>query len=197
MIYDNNEQFPIGGLKVVRKSDKDTATVIGAGVTLFEALKAHDELKAKGISIRVIDLYSVQPIDAASLIEAGKQTGRLITVEDHYFVRAGSATRWPHAVAAAGLTVHAARGARNPAQRQARRAHRQVRHLRPPHRQCGHRLTMKRAPPPFVSSLILALSNFPRLLPPGRASAPSACRNRRGRRMASASRCRISIASGR
>ena len=72
VIYDNNEQFPIGGLKVVRKSDKDTATVIGAGVTLFEALKAHDELKAKGISIRVIDLYSVQPIDAASLIEAGK-----------------------------------------------------------------------------------------------------------------------------
>ena len=73
MIYDNDEQFPIGGLKVVRKSDKDTATVIGAGVTLFEALKAHDELKAKGISIRVIDLYSVQPIDAASLIEAGQR----------------------------------------------------------------------------------------------------------------------------
>ncbi len=104
VIYDNNEQFPIGGLKVVRKSDKDTATVIGAGVTLFEALKAHDELKAKGISIRVIDLYSVQPIDAASLIEAGKQTGRLITVEDHYF-SGGLGDAVAHAVAAAGLTV--------------------------------------------------------------------------------------------
>ena len=104
VIYDNNEEFPIGGLKVVRKSDQDTATVIGAGVTLFEALKAHDELKAKGISIRVIDLYSVQPIDAASLIEAGQQTGRLITVEDHY-VSGGLGDAVANAVASAGLTV--------------------------------------------------------------------------------------------
>ena len=104
VIYDNNEQFPIGGLKVVRKSDQDTATVIGAGVTLFEALKAHDELKAKGISIRVIDLYSVQPIDAASLIEAGKATGRLITVEDHY-ISGGLGDAVARAVAPAGLTV--------------------------------------------------------------------------------------------
>jgi transketolase len=105
VIYDNNEQFPIGGLKVVRKSDKDVATVIGAGVTLFEALKAHDELKGKGISIRVIDLYSVQPIDAASLIEAGRATnGRLITVEDHY-VSGGLGDAVARAVAPAGLTV--------------------------------------------------------------------------------------------
>jgi transketolase len=104
VIYDNTEQFPIGGLKIVRKSDKDTATVIGAGVTLFEALKAHDELKSKGISIRVIDLYSVQPIDAASLIDAGKATGRLITVEDHY-VSGGLGDAVARAVAPAGLTV--------------------------------------------------------------------------------------------
>ena len=104
VIYDNNEQFPIGGLKVVRQSDKDTATVIGAGVTLFEALKAHDELQSKGISIRVIDLYSVQPIDAASLIEAGKATGRLITVEDHY-ISGGLGDAVARAVAPAGLTV--------------------------------------------------------------------------------------------
>jgi transketolase len=104
VIYDNNEQFPIGGLKVVRQSGKDTVTVIGAGVTLFEALKAHDELKSKGISIRVIDLYSVQPIDAASLIEAGKATGRLITVEDHY-ISGGLGDAVARAVAPAGLSV--------------------------------------------------------------------------------------------
>ena len=105
VIYDNNEQFPLGGLKVVRKSDNDVATVIGAGVTLFEALKAYDELKAKNISIRVIDLYSVQPIDAASLIEAGKATkGRLITVEDHY-ISGGLGDAVARAVAPAGLTV--------------------------------------------------------------------------------------------
>ena len=104
VIYDNSERFPIGGLKVVRKSDQDTATVIGAGVTLFEALKAHDELKSKGIAIRVIDLYSVQPVDAASLIEAGTATGRLITVEDHY-VAGGLGDAVARAVAPAGLTV--------------------------------------------------------------------------------------------
>jgi len=104
VIYDNGEQFPIGGLKLVRKSDKDKATVIGAGVTLFEALKAHDELKAQGVHIRVIDLYSVQPIDAASLIEAGRQTGRLITVEDHY-AAGGLGDAVARAVAPAGLTV--------------------------------------------------------------------------------------------
>jgi len=104
VIYHNDEQFPIGGLKVVRKSANDRATVIGAGVTLFEALKAHDELKAKGIAIRVIDLYSVQPIDAASLIAAGNETGRLITVEDHY-ISGGLGDAVARAVAPAGLTV--------------------------------------------------------------------------------------------
>ena len=104
VIYDNAETFPIGGLKVVRKSGQDTATVIGAGITLVEAIKAHDQLKAKGISIRVIDLYSVQPIDAASLIEAGQETGRLITVEDHY-IAGGLGDAVARAVAPAGLTV--------------------------------------------------------------------------------------------
>ena len=104
VIYDNNELFPIGGLKVVRTSPNDKATVVGAGVTLFEALKAHDELLGRGIAIRVIDLYSVQPIDAASLIEAGKQTGRLITVEDHY-ISGGLGDAVARAVAPAGLSV--------------------------------------------------------------------------------------------
>ncbi len=104
VIYDNDESFPIGGLKVVRRSDSDVATVIGAGVTLFEALKAHDELAAKGINIRVIDLYSLQPIDAKSLVDAGRETGRLITVEDHY-VAGGIGDAVARAVASAGMSV--------------------------------------------------------------------------------------------
>ena len=104
VIYANTEAFPIGGLKVLRRSDADRATVIAAGVTLFEALKAHGTLAAEGIHIRVIDLYSIQPIDAASLIAAGRETGRLITVEDHYVV-GGIGDAVARAVAPAGLTV--------------------------------------------------------------------------------------------
>jgi len=104
VIYPNTEQFPIGGLKVLRQSEADCATVIGAGVTLFEALKAHEALAKEGIHIRVIDLYSIQPIDAASLIAAGRDTGRLITVEDHYRT-GGIGDAVARAVAPAGLTV--------------------------------------------------------------------------------------------
>jgi len=104
VIYANTEAFPIGGLKVLRRSDADRATVIAAGVTLFEALKAHETLAAEGLHIRVIDLYSIQPIDAASLIAAGRETGRLITVEDHYVV-GGIGDAVARAVAPAGLTV--------------------------------------------------------------------------------------------
>lgn len=85
VIYPNDEQFPVGGSKVLRQSDKDVATVVGAGVTLFEALKAYDLLAKDGIAIRVVDAYSIQPIDQAGLIAAGGATGgRIITVEDHY-----------------------------------------------------------------------------------------------------------------
>src|SRR5215217_8257280 len=83
--YGPAERFPIGGSKVLRQSDDDTAMVVGAGITVFEALKAYDALKAEGISIRVVDAYSVQPIDAATLGEGAKATnGKVITVEDHY-----------------------------------------------------------------------------------------------------------------
>ena len=105
VIYDNNEEFPIGGLKVLRQSATDKCTVIGAGVTLFEALKAYDELKSKGINIRVIDLYCVQPVDATALIEAGQATGgKMITVEDHY-ISGGLGDAVARAVASAGLAV--------------------------------------------------------------------------------------------
>jgi transketolase len=84
VIYGPDEPFPIGGSKVVRSSDQDRATLVGAGVTLFEALKAHDLLKAKGIVTRVIDLYCLQPIDEKTLREAGRATRLIVTVEDHY-----------------------------------------------------------------------------------------------------------------
>jgi transketolase len=105
VIYGPDETFEIGGLKVVRESDSDVASVIGAGVTLFEALKAYDELKAQGINIRVIDLYSVQPVDAAALIRCARATkGRLITVEDHY-AAGGIGDAVAEAVAPEGFTV--------------------------------------------------------------------------------------------
>jgi transketolase len=104
VIYDNDEAFPIGGCKVLRRSDSDVATVIGAGVTVFEALKAHDQLKAKGINVRVIDLYSVQPIDGATLVTAGRETKHLIAVEDHY-ASGGIGDAVGRAVAPAGFAV--------------------------------------------------------------------------------------------
>ena len=105
VIYGPEETFEIGGLKVLRQSGADVATVIGAGVTVFEALKAHDELQLQGISIRVVDLYCLQPIDAAALVACAEATkGHLITVEDHY-PGGGIGDAVASAVAARGFTV--------------------------------------------------------------------------------------------
>ena len=85
VIYDADEEFPVGGSKVVRSSDEDDVTIIGAGITLHEALKAADALAEEEINARVIDLYSVKPIDTATLHAAAKATqGRIVTVEDHW-----------------------------------------------------------------------------------------------------------------
>jgi transketolase len=85
VIYSNDETFVVGGLKVLREGPSDAALVVAAGVTVFEALKAYDQLKAKGVSVRVVDLYSVAPVDRAALLDAaGRSSGRVITVEDHY-----------------------------------------------------------------------------------------------------------------
>ena len=85
VIYSADDTFVVGGLKVLRESAGDVATVVAAGVTVFEALKACDELKGAGVSIRVIDLYSVAPVDLKALIAAGTATGgHIVTVEDHY-----------------------------------------------------------------------------------------------------------------
>jgi transketolase len=84
ILYGPEEEFVIGGSKVLRRSDRDAATVIAAGVTLHEALAAHEMLQKEGIFIRVIDLYSIKPVDVCALEEAARATGVLITVEDHY-----------------------------------------------------------------------------------------------------------------
>ena len=85
ILYDAAESFPIGGCKVVRESSEDKVTVVAAGVALHEALKAHEILAQDGIAIRVIDLYSIKPIDAEALQKAASETNNtLITVEDHY-----------------------------------------------------------------------------------------------------------------
>ena len=83
VIYSNDEQFPIGGAKVLRTGDK--VTVVSAGVTLFEALKAADTLKAEGINITIIDAYSIKPLGKKEILAEAKKTGNtVITVEDHY-----------------------------------------------------------------------------------------------------------------
>ncbi len=84
VIYKNDEEFPIGGSKVLRKSSNDQVAVVSAGITLHEGLKAYEELKKSGVNIRVIDVYSVKPIDKKTLLKAAKETKAIITVEDHY-----------------------------------------------------------------------------------------------------------------
>ena len=134
VIYANDETFTIGGLKVLRESADDVATVIGAGVTVFEALKAYDQLKAAGTAIRVIDLYSVQPVDEAALSPRRRATGGQL---DH---GRGSLRGRRHRRRGGGggrrrrLHRPSPRGPRDSAQRQARGAARSVRHLRQPHR---------------------------------------------------------------
>uniref|UniRef100_A0A6Q2XP43 Transketolase n=1 Tax=Esox lucius TaxID=8010 RepID=A0A6Q2XP43_ESOLU len=85
VIYDPKEKFEVGVAKVVRQSDCDKVTVIGAGVTLHEALTAADQLASEGVNIRVIDPFTIKPLDAATILSSARATGgRIITVEDHY-----------------------------------------------------------------------------------------------------------------
>ena len=84
VIYGPDEEFEVGGSKVVRSSGDDNVTIVGIGVTVHEALEAAATLDEEGISARVIDAYSVKPIDADTLQAASEATGRIITVEDHF-----------------------------------------------------------------------------------------------------------------
>lgn len=84
VIYGPDEEFPVGGSKVLRSSDRDRMTLVAAGVTVHEALAAADALDREGIQVRVIDLYSVKPVDRLTLRRAAEDTGCLLTVEDHH-----------------------------------------------------------------------------------------------------------------
>lgn len=85
IIYKNEEIFEIGKAKVVKSSPSDKVLVIGAGVTLYEALNAAEDLEKSGINVRVIDPFTIKPLDAATIIKNAKECGgKIITVEDHY-----------------------------------------------------------------------------------------------------------------
>lgn len=86
VIYDNTEKFKIGGSKILKQSKKDLLTIVAAGITVFEALKAYEQLKNMGINVRVVDCYSIKPIDEKTLKLCVSETFRsfVITVEDHF-----------------------------------------------------------------------------------------------------------------
>ncbi|MEU2790436.1 transketolase [Streptomyces sp. NPDC007100] len=84
VIYGPAEEFPIGGSKTLRATPEDRITIVAAGVTVHEALAAADTLAAEGVPARVVDLYSLKPVDLPTLREAAEVTGRIITVEDHH-----------------------------------------------------------------------------------------------------------------
>jgi len=104
VIYGPDEEFHVGGSRVVRQSDDDQLTIVGAGITLFEALAAADTLAADGINARVIDVYSVKPLDLSTLRDAAQATGRVLTVEDHW-PEGGIGEAVLSALAEEGITV--------------------------------------------------------------------------------------------
>jgi transketolase len=106
VLYNNDEAFPIGGAKVLRQSGEDKVTVVAAGVTLYEALKAADALKAQGIGITVIDAYSIKPLAKDVIHAAAKKTQNLVvTVEDHY-AEGGLGDAVAGELSADGIKIH-------------------------------------------------------------------------------------------
>ena len=106
VLYGNDESFRIGGAKVLRQSEQDKVTVVAAGVTLYEALKAADSLKAEGIGITVIDCYSIKPLAKEALLAAARKTNNLVvTVEDHY-AEGGLGDAVAGELSAEGVRVH-------------------------------------------------------------------------------------------
>jgi len=123
ILYPADERFEIGGSKTLRASPSDVATIVGTGITVHEALKAAEALEAEGVRVRVIDCYSVKPIDGATLGTALDETGLIVTVEDHW-VEGGLGDAVLEALAAGGelsgrvvrLAVSAMPGSGTPAE---------------------------------------------------------------------------------
>jgi transketolase len=84
VIYKNSDTFRAGGSKVLRSSDHDEFTIVAAGITVHEALAAYETLQREDVTVRVIDAYSVKPLDVQTLDNAARETQALITVEDHW-----------------------------------------------------------------------------------------------------------------
>ncbi|MCW5553959.1 MAG: transketolase [Verrucomicrobiae bacterium] len=106
VIYGNEEPFPVGGAKVLRQSESDKATIVAAGVTLHEALKAADALKQEVIGVTVIDAYSIKPLGKEVILSAAQKTNHtVITVEDHY-AEGGLGDAVAGELSAAGIKVH-------------------------------------------------------------------------------------------
>lgn len=108
VLYDASADFTIGGSRTLRASDADRVTVVAAGVTVHEALRAADRLAEAGVAVRVIDCYSVKPLDVATLREAAEVTGHVVTVEDHR-PEGGLGEAVLSELAAAGCAVRARR----------------------------------------------------------------------------------------
>jgi transketolase len=106
-LYESGEEFPIGGSKVLRSGGDDDVAIVGAGVTVFEALKAADQLAKDGINARVIDAYSVKPIDRRTLRAAMEETGLVVVVEDHW-IEGGLGDAALEALAAGGAQLSGA-----------------------------------------------------------------------------------------
>jgi transketolase len=104
VIYRNDEEFHIGGCKILKSNKADKAVVVAAGITVHEALKAYEELRKENILVRIIDLYSVKPLDEPTLLRAARETGVVITVEDHV-AEGGLGETVTNAVNAAGVPV--------------------------------------------------------------------------------------------
>ena len=105
LLYTTDHPFVIGGSATLREDPTDQITIVAAGITLHEALAAHDTLKKEGVSTRVIDLYSIKPLDVETLEKAARETKALLTVEDH-FAEGGIGEAVATALSHAGTPVH-------------------------------------------------------------------------------------------
>ncbi|MBA3954666.1 transketolase [Candidatus Dependentiae bacterium] len=105
IIYEQEEEFLIGGCKILRQSSDDQVCIVAAGITLFEALKAYEQLKQENINVSIIDLYSIKPLDTITLkAQAIKAYKRVITVEDH-FIQGGLGEAVCYELRSSGCTI--------------------------------------------------------------------------------------------